>query len=95
MYQFWYDFVEPKYNENAKLSYMDTGSFVVYINTDDIYKDNAEDVEAKFDTSSYEVDELLPKGKNKKVTGLMKHELHGKIMTAVVGLRAKRYSLFS
>ena len=39
MYEFWYDFVKPKYEEKAKLCCMDTDSFIVYINTDDIYKD--------------------------------------------------------
>ena len=41
-------------------------SFIVYIKTDDIYKDIAEDVETRFDTSNYELDRPLPKGKNKK-----------------------------
>ena len=42
---------------------MDTDSFIVYIKTDDIYKD----IETRFDNSNYELDRLLPKGKNKKV----------------------------
>ena len=49
---------------------MDTGSFTVYIKTDDIYKDIAEDVETRFDTSNYQLERPLPKGKNKKVIGL-------------------------
>ena len=53
MYEFWYDYVKPKYGEKAKLCYMDTDSFIVYIKTDDIYKDIAEDVKTSFDTSSY------------------------------------------
>ena len=69
MYQFWYDYVKPKYDEKAELCYMDTGSFIVYIKTNDIYKDIAEDVETRFYTSNYESDRPLPKGKNKKVTG--------------------------
>ena len=97
MYEFWYDYVKPKYGEKAKLCYMDTNSFIVYIKTDDIYKDIAEDVETRFDTSNYElecnfIDRPLPKGKNEKVIGLMKDELGGKIMTKFVGLRAKTYS---
>ena len=68
---------------------MDGDSFIVYIKKDDIYEDIAEDVETRFDTSNYELDRLLPKGKNKKVIGLMKDELGGKIMTKFVGLRAK------
>ena len=56
MYEFWYDYVKPKYGEKAKLCYMDTDSFIVYIKTDDIYKDIAEDVETRFDTSNYELE---------------------------------------
>ena len=71
---------------------MDTNSFIVYIKTDDICKEIAEDVETRFDTSNYELDRLLPKGKNKKVIGVVKDKLGGKIMTKFVGLRAKTYS---
>ena len=59
---------------------MDTNSLIVYIKTDDINKDIAEVVETRFDTSNFELDRLLPKGKNKKVIGLMKDELGGQIM---------------
>ena len=45
MYQFWYDYVKQKYSEKAKLCYMDTVSFIVYIKTDAIYKNIAEDFE--------------------------------------------------
>ena len=64
-------------------------SFNVYIKTNDIYNDLAEDFETRFNTSNYQLDRPLPKGKNKKITGLMKDELGGKIMTKFVGLRAK------
>ena len=92
MYEFWYDHVKPKYGENAKISYMDTDSFIVHVKTDDIYKDITEDVETRFDTSNFEIDRLLPQGKNKKVIGLIKDKLGGKIMKEFVGLRAKTYS---
>ena len=69
MYDFWYDYVKQKYDEKATLGYIDTGSFIVYIKTDDIYKDIVEDVETKFDTSNYELDRPLPKIKNKKIIG--------------------------
>ena len=81
MFEFCYDCVKRKYGEAAKLCYMDTDSFIVYIKTDDIYKDIAEDVEIRFDTSIDELDRSVPKGKNKKVIGLMKDELREKIMT--------------
>ena len=51
-----------------------------------------EDVETRFDTSNFERDRPLPKGKNKKVIGLMKDELGGQIMKEFVGLRPKSYS---
>ena len=57
-----------------------------------IYKDIAKDVETRFDTSNYELDRPLPKAENKRVIGLMKDELGGKIMTKFVGLRTKTYS---
>ena len=75
MHEFWYDYVKPKYGEKAKLCYMDTNSFIDYINADDIYKDIAVDVETRFDTSNYQLDRPLPKGENKKVIGLMQDEL--------------------
>ena len=92
MYRFWYDYVKPKYDEKAKLCYMDTDRFIVYVKTDDIYKDIAEDVETRFGTSNYELDWQLPKEKKKKVIGLMKDDLGGKITTKFVGLKAKTYS---
>ena len=83
MYGFWYDYMKPKYGEKEKLCYMDTGSFIAYIKTEDMYSDIAKDVKARFDTSNYEFDRPLPKGKNKKVVGLMENELRRKVMTEV------------
>ena len=70
---------------------MDTDSFIVYIKTNDIDKDIAENVETRFYTSNYELDRPFHKGK-KKVIGLVKDELGKKIMTKFVGLKAKTYS---
>ena len=47
MYGFWYDYVKPKYGENAKLCYMVTDSFTVYVKPEHIYKYFAEDVEER------------------------------------------------
>ena len=68
---------------------MGTDSFTVYIKTDDIYKNIAEDVETRFDTSNYELERPLPKEKNQKVIELMKDELGGKVMKKFVGQRAE------
>ena len=58
-----YNYVKSKYGEKARLCYMDTNSFIFYIKTKGIYKDIAKDVETKFDTSNYELDRALHKGK--------------------------------
>ena len=73
MYKFWYSYVKQKYREKAKLCYMDTDT--VYMKTDDIYKDIAEYVETRFNTSNYEFNRPLPKVKNK--------------VKIIVGLKAK------
>ena len=72
MYKFWYDCVKPKYGKNAKVCYMDTDSFIVHVKTEDIYKDIAEDAETRLNMSNFELNRLLPKGKNRKVIRLMK-----------------------
>ena len=95
MYEFHYDYMVPKYGlENLKLCYMDTDSLVYDIKTEDFYEDIANDVKARFDTSGYSKTDFrpLPIGLNKKVIGLMKDELGGKIMTEFVALRPKLYS---
>ena len=94
MYEFHYDYMRPKYGSKVKLCYMDTDSFVYEIETKDFYRDIAKDVEKRFDTSGYSKDENrpLPIRENKKVIGLMKDELGGKIMTEFVALRAKMYA---
>ena len=72
---------------------MDTDSFIAYIKTDYIYKDILEDVETRFVTWNYDLDRSLPKGKDKKVIGLIrKFKLDGKITTKFVRLRTKTYS---
>ena len=71
---------------------MDTDSLVYGIKTEDFYEDITDDVPARFDTSGYCPNRLLQVGLNKKVIGLMKDELGGKIMTEFVALRPKLYS---
>ena len=88
LYEFHYDYMKPKFKD-FQLCYMDTDSLVYHIKTEDFYADIANDVEERFDTSSYIPDRPLPIGKNKKVIGLMKDELGGTIMTELVSLRPK------
>ena len=71
---------------------MDTDSLIMNVKTNDFYKDISYVVDKRFDTSNYECDRPLSTGKNKKVLGLMKDELGGKIITEFVTLRPKTYS---
>ena len=56
MYEFWYDYIKQKYQQNSKLCYMDTDSFTIHIKTEDVYEDIEDDVEKRFHTLNYEVD---------------------------------------
>ena len=93
MYDFWYDYIKPKYGNREKLCYMDTDSYVVHIITEDVYEDIASDVERWFDISNYDENKTgkkpLPIGMNKKVVGLFKDELGEKIMKEFCALRTK------
>ena len=80
MYEFWYDYMKPKYADSVKLCCMDTDSFIISMEILPMMLKN------------YEVNRPLPKVKNKKVPGLMKDELGGKIMTEFAALRPKTYS---
>ena len=95
MYEFWYDYMNPKYNNDVKLCYMDTDSFIMSIKTNDFYKDISNDVKNRFDSSNYEVNRPLPTGKNKKIIGFMKDALGGKIIMEFVTLRPKTYSFLT
>ena len=72
----------------------DTDSFIIYIKTEDFFKDISNDVKKQFGTSNYNKKGQipLPIGKNKKVPGLFKGELGGKIITESVALRPKTYT---
>ena len=68
MYEFWYDYIEPKYQDRAKLCYTDTDRFVIHIKTEDFYEDIAGDVERWFNTSTYDKNDKIPpkKARTKK-----------------------------
>ena len=94
MHEFWYDCINSKYGYKVKLCYTDTDSFIIHIITKDFFEDIYNDVEKWFDTSNYDKKDKrpLPIGKNKKVPGLFKDELGGKIITEVVAIRPKTYA---
>ena len=94
MYEFWYDYIKPKYGDKAWLSYMDTDSFVINIKIEDFYKYIASDAEKWFDTFSYGKNDKRPLAIriNKKEIGQFKDEIGGKIMTEFCAIRAKAYA---
>ena len=94
IYEFWYDYVKPKYKDKAKLCYMDTDSFVIHIFTEDFFEDINNDIERWFDTSNYDKNDKKPFqiGMNKKVIEVFKDELGGKIMKEFCALRDKKYT---
>ena len=61
MYEFWYDYVESKYDKKNKIVLYGYSYIIVYIKTYYIYKDIGEVVETRFDTSNYELERPLPK----------------------------------
>lgn len=93
MYSFLYDYLKPKYGDNVHLTYTDTDSFILFVETLDFYQDMRDNIE-KFDTSDYPwPNDYNIERKNKKVPGLFKDELNGKVMVEFIGLRAKCYAV--
>lgn len=95
MYDFYYGHLKKKYNDKVCMLYTDTDSFVLEVNTDCFYNDMKENLEM-YDTSNLPENNIynMPLV-NKKVPGLFKDEMNGKIMTEFVGLRSKMYSIRS
>ena len=94
MYEFWYDYLKPRYGDKVKLCYMDTDSFIIHVETKDFYKDIVQDVNKWFDTSGYNEkhNRPLPIGINKMIIGKFKDELNGLNMTEFIALGAKVYA---
>ena len=92
MYDFYYNVLKKRYEENLHLLFTDTDSLCVSVKTDDIYKDMLS-MESHFDCSDYPADHFLHNLKNKKVLGKFKDEMNGALILEYVGLRAKMYSI--
>ena len=67
MYEFWFDYIKPKYEDKANLYCKDTDSFIINMKTRNVYKDIPNDIEKRFDISNYEFDRLYQWGKVKTV----------------------------
>ena len=94
IYDFYYNYIKTKYENNAKLLFTDTDSLAYEIRTNDFYKDINPDIEKRFDTSDYPTNHPsgIKTGLNSKVLGMFKEEADGKQIVEFVGLRAKLYS---
>ncbi|XP_055316607.1 uncharacterized protein LOC129576103 [Sitodiplosis mosellana] len=95
MYEYYYDFLKPKYGSNIELAYTDTNSFIIHVKTEDFYLDMKENLE-RYDTSDYPIDNIfeIPRV-NKKIPGLFKDELNSIIIIKFVGLRSKMYCVLT
>ena len=91
MYQFWYDHLKEKYNNKVELVYTDTDSFIIQVETDDIYKNMLENKNL-YDFSEYPKDHPNYDISNKKVLGKFKDEMKSLIITEFIGLKPKMYS---
>ena len=98
VYEFYYEYLKPKYSNKVNLLYMDTDSFILEIKTDDFFEDTRKDLVRWFDTSNYHKDMVLPDeyakvaNVNKKVIGKMKNELGKGHMSKFVALSPKIYA---
>src|SRR5699024_6451536 len=92
MYEFHYDVMKDKYGDKAKLCYQDTDSLIYEVETEDLYED-FKDMQDLLDTSDYPKDHFLYSNENKRVVGKMKDEMNGKIISELVTLQPKVYSL--
>ena len=91
MYEFWYDYIKPKYGDKVKLCYMDTDSFIFYVETDDFYKDIMSDLEKWHDTTKLDkkLNRSIPIRINAGIIGKFKGDLTGEVMTEFVALASK------
>ena len=92
MHEYWYDYVKPKYDDKRKLSWISTDPFIVHIKFEDVYAEVQLDFEKRFDTSNYDINRLIPIGKNKKNIFVIKHEFGGRIIKEMAALRSNMYS---
>ena len=91
IYELCHDYVKPKYGQKAKLCYMHWDSFMFHVKKTIFIKALQKMLKQDFESSNYELNRPLPKGKNKKIIGVLKDELSGKIMNKFVWLKTKTY----
>ena len=92
MYDFYYNQLKTHFGESCQLLYTDTDRLLLEIETEDVYKDMAQN-QTLYDTSAYPQDHPLYSLANKKVLGKLKDECAGRAIAEYVGLRPKMYSI--
>ena len=92
MYEFWYDYMKPKYGDNVKLCYMDTDSFIMHIKQKISIKILLMTLKRDLIHQIMKSIDHYQEERIKKLIGLMKDEVGGKIMTEFVASRPKTYS---
>ena len=94
MYEFYYNYLKPKHGDKVKLCYMDTDSFILYVETNDLYKDIIPDLNSWFDTSKInnKLDRPILIGINESILGMFKDELKGQTMIEFIALASKVYA---
>ena len=91
MYEFWYNHLKIKYGNKIQLMYTDTDSFVIEVETHDIYEDMLKD-SYLYDFSDYSKNHPNFSLTKKKVYGIFKDDLNGKIITEFTADKPKMYS---
>ena len=93
MYEYWYNYLKPKFDERIELAYTDTDSFIYSVQSEDYYAEIKGNIDRIYDTSNYPHDHPLYSTKNKKIPGYFKNELGAKIMSEFIALCPKMYSV--
>jgi hypothetical protein len=91
MYDFYYNYLKRKYGCRVKLLTSDTDSFIIFVETEDIYQDIFSELDL-FDTSNFPKDHFLYTAENKQVIGKMKFETGAVPIKTFAGLQAKMYA---
>jgi len=94
MQKFLYDTLKPFYGDGVRLAYTDTDSFILEIETDDVYDDFLKpELKEHMDFSDYPETHKCFNNSNKKVLGKFKDEENGKIIKEVICLKPKMYAI--
>ena len=93
MHEFYYDYLKPKYKSNISLLYMDTDSFVLQIDTEDLFEDIKNEMHNWFDISKYLKSLNLPLeyGVDKNIIGKFKDEIFDGFIKEFIAIAAKVY----